>query len=77
MLLNVGINNIYLWTDSILVLLWLSLPSTRLNTFVANRVARIQETTNASNWKPVSTLDNPADTIAGAVTPKLVNLQVW
>jgi len=25
----------------------------------------------------VPTLDNPADTIAGAVTPKLVNLQVW
>jgi len=76
MLLNAGINNIYLWTDSILVLLWLS-SSTRLNTFVANRVARIQETTNASNWKSVPTLDNPADTIAGAVTPKLVNLQVW
>jgi hypothetical protein len=60
-----------------LVLLWMSLPSTRLNTFVANRVARNQETTNASNWKPVPTLDSPADLIARAVTPKLVNLLVW
>jgi len=73
----VGINNIYLWTDSILVLLWMSLLSTRLNTVVANRVARIQETTNASNWKHVPTLDNPADLIGRAVTQKLVNLQVW
>jgi len=73
----VGINNIYLWTDSILVLLWMSLLSTRLNTVVANSVARIQETTKPRNWKPVPTLDNPLDLIGRAVTPKLVNLQVW
>jgi hypothetical protein len=42
----VGLNNIYLRTDSISVLLWMSLPSTRLNTVVANRVAHIQNTTN-------------------------------
>jgi len=77
LLLNVGINNIYLCTDSILILLWMSLLSTRLNTVVANRVSRIQDTTNARNWKPVPTSDNPADLIGRTATPKLVKLQVW
>jgi hypothetical protein len=77
MLLCVGISSMYLWTNSIIVLLWISLPYTRFNTLAANRVARIQETINLSNLKRVPTLDYRADLIARRVTPKVVNLQVW
>jgi len=41
---------------------------------MANRVARTQETTNMSDWKHVSTLENPADLISRGVTQKMVNL---
>jgi hypothetical protein len=50
--LNVEINNARLWTDSTTVLSRISLPATRWNTFVA----RIQQTTNVSDWKHVPTL---------------------
>ena len=44
---------------------------------MANRVARIQETTNMSDWKHITTLENPADLISRRVTQKtLVNLQL-
>ena len=52
--LNVEINRVHLWTDSTIVCLWISLPATRWSLFVSSRVARIQETTNVSDWKHVS-----------------------
>jgi len=47
--LKVEINTIYLWTESTIVLSWISSPASRRNTFVANREACIQETTNVSD----------------------------
>jgi hypothetical protein len=49
--LNVEKNNVHLWTDSTIVLSWISLPARKWNTFVANRVARIQKATKVSDWK--------------------------
>jgi len=53
--LKVEINSIYLWTESTIVLSWISSPASRWNTLVANREACIQETTNVSDWKNVPT----------------------
>jgi hypothetical protein len=68
--LNVEISSVHLWTDSTMVLSWIS--------SYANRVARFQEGTNVSDWKHVPTSDNPADIISrGVPQEKLVNLQLW
>jgi hypothetical protein len=42
LVLNVEINSIHLWLDSTIFLSWISSPSMRWNTLVANRVAHIQ-----------------------------------
>ena len=46
---------------------------------MAIRVARIQETTNDSDWKQLSVLDNPDDLIISReiIQKKLVNVQLW
>jgi hypothetical protein len=76
--LNLEINSVNLWTDSTIVLSWISSPATKWNTFLVNRVARIQEATNVNDWKHVPTSDNPADIISRGVTQeKLMNLQLW
>jgi hypothetical protein len=62
--LNVEINSVHLWTDSTIVWSLNSPAAARWNTFVTNIVARIQETTNVSDWKHVPTLENPADFIS-------------
>jgi hypothetical protein len=59
-LLKVQIHSVHLWTDSTIVLSWIYSLAMRWNTFMANRVAHIQDTTNMSDWKHVSTLENPA-----------------
>lgn len=76
-MLKVEIHNIHLWTDSTIVFSWISSLAMIWNTFMDNRVARIQETTNMSDWKHVSTLENPADLISRGVTQEMVNLQLW
>jgi len=73
--LKVEIHSVHLWTDSTIVLSWISSLAMRWNTFMANRVACIQETTNMSDWKHVSTLENPADLISRGVIQDTVNLQ--
>ena len=50
----------YAWTDSTIVLNWLSSEPATWSVFVANRVAKIQENSSLS-WNHVSTIENPAD----------------
>ncbi|XP_053732091.1 uncharacterized protein LOC128765391 [Synchiropus splendidus] len=49
------------WTDSMTVLKYIENDAARYKTFVANRVSFIREVTKTSQWKYVSTADNPAD----------------
>ena len=49
------------WTDSIIVLQYINNTEARYHTFVANRVAEIQERTDVKEWRHVPTQDNPAD----------------
>ncbi|XP_061395049.1 uncharacterized protein LOC133330652 [Musca vetustissima] len=66
-----------LWSDSTIVLAWLKKPSNTWTTFVANRVAKIQEMVG-DNWKHVSTYDNPADLATRGVTPlELKEKDLW
>ncbi|KAL0153126.1 hypothetical protein M9458_051582, partial [Cirrhinus mrigala] len=51
----------YFWTDSQVVLGYISNEARRFHVFVANRVQRIRETTDPRQWYYINTGENPAD----------------
>ncbi|XP_040150840.1 uncharacterized protein LOC120893181 [Anopheles arabiensis] len=66
------------WTDSMTVLHWLNSAPNRWKPFVANRVAKIQQTAGIQCWKHVPGSDNPADDISRVLTPeKLLVCERW
>lgn len=70
--------DIYLWTDSMIVLRWLNNQSCRLKTYVANHVNQILEITETQQWKYVKTDENPIDKLSRGITPKeLHNKELW
>lgn len=60
---------IFAWSDSTIVLAWLQGHPNKWTTFVANRVAKIQELTQPEIWNHVATKDNPADCATRGVMP--------
>ncbi|GBP06897.1 hypothetical protein EVAR_67454_1 [Eumeta japonica] len=60
---NLGFNasNIYLWTDSSIVLGWLSKPPSSWETYIANRTAQIHRLVPNASWRHIPSHDNPAD----------------
>ncbi|EFA13225.1 hypothetical protein TcasGA2_TC010714 [Tribolium castaneum] len=72
------IENIVALTDSLVVLNWINASSYRWHTFVANRVAKIQELVPSVNWFHVDGKENPADPISKGLTPAhLLNHPIW
>ncbi len=70
--------DIYLWTDSTIVLTWIAASPRRWKTFVANRVATIQELTTADSWKHVAGVENPADISSrGCSLEDLCSSSMW
>ena len=65
------IDNIYYWTDSRIALAWIQRPSVSLKTFVANRVADIQELSNINSWNHVPGVLNPADHISRGLLQRI------
>ncbi|XP_025201851.1 uncharacterized protein LOC112599258 [Melanaphis sacchari] len=75
---NINCETIHLWTDSMIVLGWLNSHSSRLKTFVANRVSQILEITKAPQWHHVATNENPADILSrGITTQELPDATTW
>ncbi|XP_076301551.1 uncharacterized protein LOC143219488 [Lasioglossum baleicum] len=67
-----------LWTDSTIVLCWINKSSNTLKTFVANRVSRIQDVTQASDWGYVPSQQNPADAVSRGQNPiEFLNNELW
>ncbi|KAL5004414.1 hypothetical protein ScPMuIL_017870 [Solemya velum] len=62
--LDFEINDSFFWTDSMIVLGYIRNETKRYHTFVANRVATIQEYTSSKQWKHVFSKDNPADDVS-------------
>lgn len=76
--LHVKVNNSYFWSDSKIVLSWITSSSTKWTTFVAHRVGEIQELTSITNWSHVNTKENPADIISRGCCPsKLSQMPLW
>ncbi|XP_075150668.1 uncharacterized protein LOC142224766 [Haematobia irritans] len=61
---------VYCWTDSTIVLAWLSKPAYHWKTFVANRVSKISEIVAKEHWCHVESKDYPADIGSSGAYPK-------
>ncbi|XP_036340243.1 uncharacterized protein LOC118749545 [Rhagoletis pomonella] len=69
---------LYAWTDSTITLAWLQAHPSRWITFVANRVADVQETLPPECWNHVRSELNPADCASRGITPsELLRQQLW
>ncbi|GBM94658.1 hypothetical protein AVEN_185627-1 [Araneus ventricosus] len=76
--IKLKINDVYLWSDSTIVLAWIQHEPWELKTFVANRIAAIQELTKKEQWFHFSTGNNPADVLSRGLAPeKLCNNELW
>ena len=65
------------WTDSTIVLQYISNTTARYHTFVANRVAEIQNATNVEEWRHVPTHENPADDASRGVSASDLSGSRW
>ena len=69
---------IRLFTDSTITLSWIQGCPSRWKTFVANRVAKIQELVPLESWHHVSGPDNPADLASrGIPAAELIASSLW
>lgn len=75
--LDINFHAITYWTDSEIVLSWLSSEKI-FKTFVANRIAKIKRNSNISDWRHIPTKLNPADLISrGVASEKLLSSSLW
>ncbi|XP_057671252.1 uncharacterized protein LOC130902982 [Diorhabda carinulata] len=75
---EIKIDKIFYWCDSTIVLAWISSESSKLKTFVANRVSKIQTFSHSHQWRYISTDLNPADYISRGVHPgEIQELDSW
>lgn len=76
--LSLEFNKIILWTDSTIVLSWLSSEPKTWKVFVANRVAEIQQLTSGASWKYIKSNQNPADILSrGCKISELINFDLY
>jgi len=58
------------WCDSMIVLHWVKTPPHLLKTYIANRIAEIQDITDSIEWRHIRSEDNPADAISRGQSPR-------
>ena len=69
--LKLAIVQRFAWTDSTIVLSWLKQEPNHWTTFVANRVAEIQQDSEL-DWRHFPTHENPADIASRGLNPSLL-----
>ncbi|XP_053686658.1 uncharacterized protein LOC128736205 [Sabethes cyaneus] len=68
----------YAWTDSTIVLQWLSNHPRKWNTYVGNRASTILDILPRRHWGHVSTHENPADCASRGINPsELIDHPLW
>jgi hypothetical protein len=76
--LKIPFNSIAAWTDSTVVLGWISAHPSKWQTFIANRVTQIQINLPVCVWRHVPGVQNPADCASRGITPEeLRNHPLW
>ena len=72
------LSNVFAWTESTIVLNWLSGTPKRFKTYVGNRVSYIVDCIPPDHWKHVNGIENPADCASRGLFPsELVNNELW
>ncbi|CAI6342683.1 unnamed protein product [Macrosiphum euphorbiae] len=70
-------NNVFLWSDSTIVLAWIASTSL-FQVYVSNRIARIRDLSTTRQWHHVPTNDNPADVISRGVDVRTITVSsLW
>ena len=76
--LKIEPQDVFAWTDSMIVLAWIRMATHRLRVYEANRVAAIIEKVTPSHWHHVGTKDNPADLGSrGMEVTELIQSTLW
>ncbi|XP_055623247.1 uncharacterized protein LOC129766684 [Toxorhynchites rutilus septentrionalis] len=76
--IDIKVSASYFWSDSSVTLHWLRSPPNVWPTYVANRVAEIQQYTQGCEWKHVHGVDNPADLVSRGMTVEgFLNSDLW
>ena len=76
--LDVGLQDVFAWSKSTVVLCWLHMPLERLNLYVSNGVEDKLTRIPANNWKYVPTETNSADLASRGVSPReLLESKLW
>lgn len=66
------------WSDSFIVLCWLSSTPSRWKTYVANRISKIHEQFPSNNWRHIASKLNPADCASrGMIREDLEKFDLW
>lgn len=77
-IVNISLKNVFAFTDSTVVLCWLSRPANLSKTFVSNRVQKIVEILPFSQWNYVNTHHNPSDLATrGMDTIEFIKNKSW
>nr|XP_026695063.1 uncharacterized protein LOC101242224 [Ciona intestinalis] len=76
--LTCKLHRIVYWTDSTSVLQFLNNPGRRFQTFVANRLAIINDLSHTKQWRYVDTKNNPADLASRGLMPNQIEkARLW
>lgn len=75
--LELEITEEFFWTDSQVVLGYISNDARRFHVFVANRIQRIKESTKPTQWMYIASEDNPADHASRGLKAKDLIASNW
>lgn len=75
--LDIDLSKFWFYSDSKVVLGYISNQSRRFYTYVSNRVARIRQITSPEQWKYVSTNNNPADVATRTIHVSDLKNSMW
>jgi len=67
---EITVSRVRAWSDSSVVLSWLTSDQKHFKIFVTNRVAKIRQLVPTCSWNYVPTNDNPADPASRGLIPK-------
>ena len=77
-ILNIPLQSVFAWTDSTVVLCWLTGNPRRFKTFVGNRVSSIIDKLSPESWRHVPGPENPADCASRGLFPsQLKGHELW
>ncbi|XP_050547407.1 uncharacterized protein LOC126909072 [Daktulosphaira vitifoliae] len=75
---ELNIMGMWAWSDSTIVLSWLSMCQEKFKIFVSNRIFKIHSLIPDAHWSYIPSADNPADCASRGMTPlELMNHELY